>query len=184
MKNYSSYNNNASCLIRSRLQNFLGQSKRINNYQDELSHSSYNSQTLNIIRSIVDELYQTNNQEILSKSESKEKHVRFTLEQESDKTESVILNDSKLTETSIKHQPVLSESSIVVCCLIKGRSKVDCSVSTNDHPSVQCDCATQTMDITVFPEYDRSLASLLTDSNDLHGSKSNITLSTTSISSK
>jgi hypothetical protein len=65
MKTYLSYNNNASCLIRSRLQNFLRQSKRINNYQDELSHSSYNSQTLNIIRSIVDELYQIKNVFIL-----------------------------------------------------------------------------------------------------------------------
>jgi len=62
----------------------------------------------------VDELYEINNHEILSRNESKENCVYFILEQEVDKTESVIVNESKLTETSIKHQPVLSESSTVV----------------------------------------------------------------------
>jgi 3-dehydroquinate dehydratase len=119
MKNYSSYDNSASCLIRPRLQNFL-EHTHINNFHDELSNSSYNSQTLNIVRSIVNELYEINNHEILSRNESKENCVCFILEQEVDKTESVIVNESKLTETSIKHQPVLSESSTVFCCLIKG----------------------------------------------------------------
>jgi hypothetical protein len=171
MKNYSSRNNNnASDLTGSERQHFFQQSKIDNTCRDELSYSSNNSRTFQIIRSIVDELYQIN--------------VRFTLEEETNKTKSVIINDSKLTETSIRYQPVLSESSTFVCCLIKGRSKVDCSVSTNDHLSLQCECATQTMDITVFPKYNPSLLSLLTNSNDLHRSRSDTTLSTASISSK
>jgi hypothetical protein len=181
MENYSSRNNNnASDLTGSERQHLFQQSKIVNTCRDELSYSPDHSQTLKIIRSIVDELYQINNQ----KSLSKEKRVRFTLEEEANKTKSGIIYDSKLTQTSIRCQPVLSESSTFVGCLIKGRSKVDCSVSTNDHPSLQCECATQTMDITVFPKYNHSLLSLLTNSNDLHRSRSDTTLSTASISSK
>jgi hypothetical protein len=140
MKNNSSYNNNALCLTQSR---FIQ-----NDDDDTFSHSEYNSQTLNIIRSIVDELYQINKEEILSRNDSNEKRVRFTLEEETDRTESVTLNDSKSTEITVKSQPILSDSSAIICCLIKGQSKVDCSISTNDLPSLQCECATQTMDIT------------------------------------
>jgi hypothetical protein len=130
MKQYSSFNNNASLdMIRSK-------------YQDELT---CNSQTLHIIRSIVDGLYQTNNHESSSSTESKEKRVRFTLKQETE---------------SIKYQPMLSDSTTVACCLIKGRSKVDCSVSTNDLPSFQCECATQTI------ENNHSSMSLLTTDKD------------------
>jgi hypothetical protein len=139
MKNNSSYNNNALCLTQSRF---------IQNDDDTFSHSEYNSQTLNIIRSIVDELYQINKEEILSRNDSNEKRVRFTLEEATDRTESITLNDSKSTEITVKSQPILSDSSAIICCLIKGQSKVDCSISTNDLPSLQCECATQTMDIT------------------------------------
>ncbi|CAF3628022.1 unnamed protein product [Rotaria sordida] len=201
MKKYSLYNNNASWdLTQSRISNIIEQSKYSNNYEDELSNSSYNSQILDMIRSIVDELYQINNEENLSRNEPKEKRVRFTLKHKTDKTESIISNKFESTETSIKNnfekdkssiksQPLLSDSTTVICCLIKGRSKVDCSVSTNDLPSLQCECATQTMNMTVFPECKHSLISLLTVNDDqasidLHRSRSHITLSTTSISSK
>ena len=144
MKQYSSFNNNASLdMIRSK-------------YQDELA---CNSQTLRIIRSIVDELYQTNNHESSSRTESKEKRVRFTLKQEIE---------------SIKYQPMLSDSTTVVCCLIKSRSKVDCSVSKNDLPSFQCECATQTIE-----DNHSSMSLLITDKDqlsiDLPRSKSIIT---------
>jgi hypothetical protein len=131
VKQYLSFNNNASL--------DMSRSK----YQDELS---CNSQTLHIIRSIVDELYQTNNHE-----NSKEKRVRFSLKKE---TES---NKNSLQQ---EKSPMLSDSTTVVCCLIKGRSKVDCSVSTNDLPSFQCECATQTID------NNDSLMSLLTTDHD------------------
>jgi hypothetical protein len=121
MKNNSSFNNNALCLT---------QSKCIPNVNDDIFfHSSYNSQTLNIIRSIVDELYEINKEEVLSRNDSNEKRVRFTLEQE----------ETDRTEITVKSQPILS--------------KVDCSISTNDLPSRQCECATQTMDTTIPPEY-------------------------------
>jgi hypothetical protein len=188
VKKYSSYNNNASCYP-------------THFRKDELSNSSYNSQTLHIIRSIVDELYHINNQETLSRNEQKEKRVRFTLKKETDTIKSVISNESEVIETpikntlekdksSIKYQPVLSESATVICCsLIQDRSKVDCSVSTNDLPSLQCECATQTMDMTVIPDYSHSLMSLSRasddqTSSDFHRQRSNITLSTTWISDK
>jgi hypothetical protein len=187
VKKYSSYNNNASCYP-------------THFRKDELSNSSYNLQTLHIIRSIVDELYHINNQETLSRNEQKEKRVRFTLKKETDTIKSVISNESEVIETpikntlekdksSIKYQPVLSESATVVCSLKQGRSKVDCSVSTNDLPSLQCECATQTMDMTVIPDYSHSLMSLSRasddqTSSDFHRQRSNITLSTTWISDK
>jgi len=130
MKKYSSFNNNKSCWT---------ESKQTNHCHDQLSNSSYNSQTLNTIRSMVDELYQINNHEILSRNQ-----------------------------------------------LIKSRSKVDCSVSTNNHPSLQCTSTTRTMDTAIFPESNHSLMSLFIDSKDLHRSRSrtHLTLSTTSISPK
>jgi hypothetical protein len=164
MKRYLSFNNNASWdMTRC-------------NYQDELSNSSCNSQTLHIIRSIVDELYEINHHETSLRNESKEKRVRFTLKEGIES----IKNSSEQEKSSIKYQPVLSDSTTVVCCLIKGRSKVDCSVSTNDLPSLQCECATQTIDNTIISDSNHSLMSLLTMSTDLHQSRSN----TTCISSK
>ncbi|CAF2619056.1 unnamed protein product [Rotaria sp. Silwood2] len=201
MKKYLLHNNNGSWnLTQSSRSNIIEQSKLFNNYEDESSNSSCNSRIQNMIRTIVDELYQINNEENFSRSEPKEKRVRFTLKQETDKTESIISNELESTETSIKnavtrekssikYQPVLTDSTTVVCCLIKGRSKVDCSVSTNDLPSLQCECATQTMDTEMFPECKHSLITLLTANEDqssinFHRSKSYISLSTTSIASK
>ncbi|CAF3424264.1 unnamed protein product [Rotaria sp. Silwood1] len=202
MKKYFLHNNNNASWNSTQfpISNIIEQSKFFNNCEDESSNSSCNSQTLDMIRTIVDELYQRNNEENLLRSEPKEKRVRFTLKQETDKTESIISNELEATETSIKnifekekssikYQPVLSDSTTVVCCLIKGRSKIDCSVSTNDLPSLQCECATQTMDIIVFPECQHSLMTFLTPNDDqssidLHQSKSYISLSTTLISSK
>ncbi|CAF0731118.1 unnamed protein product [Adineta steineri] len=83
-------------------------STQTNNYQDERLH---------IIRSIVDELYRINNQEILLNDEQKEKRVRFTRKQEID--------------------------------------KIECDISTNELPSLQCECATQTIDMT-YNELDRN----------------------------
>ena len=154
----------------------------MNNDQGEL----YNSQILHTIRSIVDELYEINHQESSLVNEPREKRVRFTLQQETDKTELPMKNMVEKEKSSIKYQRVLSESATVVCCLSKGRSKVDCSVSTNDLPSRQCESATQTIDIPSFSTYNHSSMSLLTRSDSLSsiGSRSNIASSTTWISSK
>jgi hypothetical protein len=178
MKKYLSYNNNASV--------YLTRPKNIDNHQYELLNSSpsYNCQTLNIIRSIVDELYQINNTEI----SSKEKRVRFSLEQENDESQLKLNSTATSVESfvekekpSIKYQPVLSDSTTVVCCLIKGRSKIDCSVSTNDIPSFQCECATQTIDSGVSSKDSNSFSTL---TNDLHRTTSDMTLSTICISSR
>ncbi|CAF3432131.1 unnamed protein product [Rotaria socialis] len=166
-----------------------------------MSYLSYNSPTLNMIRSIVEELYQIHNEENRSTNEPKERRAHFTLKHEIDKTKLNISNELELTESSIentsekqkssiRYQPILSDSTAIVCCLNKGRSKIDRCVSTDDRCTLQCECATQTMNVTNLPEHNHSLMTLLTGnrdgqtSNDSPQSRSHITLSTMSISSK
>ncbi len=68
MKYYSSHNNNnASDLTGSERQRCFQKSQIVNTCCDELSYPPNHSQTLMITRWIIDELYQINNQEILSK---------------------------------------------------------------------------------------------------------------------
>lgn len=109
----------------------------------------YNAETLNMIRSIVDELYQRNRDEIQLEK------VCFTA--------SEMINDPHCTKTMIKPR------------FMKSRSKVDSSVSTDDLSSIQCHCATQTMNMIDFPDRHSSLLSSTT---------SLLTLSTTSLFSK
>ncbi|CAF1064116.1 unnamed protein product [Rotaria magnacalcarata] len=199
MKESSAQNNNTLySSTHSRESHVIEQSKIINNYNNEIS---YDSRTLNMIRSIVEELYQINNEENQSTNEPNERRAHFTLKHEIDKTKLNISNELELTKLSIKntsekqkstirYQPVLSDSTAIVCCLHKGRSKIDRCVSTDDRCTLQCECATQTMNITNLPEYNHSPMTLLTGThdgqtrNDSPQSRSHITLSTTSISSK
>lgn len=194
MKKYFSYdhNNNASWIsTQSCVPNVIEQLKNINNYDNDLTYSLCNSQTLNMIRSIVDELYEITNKENISENESKEKQVHFIRKYETDGRKSAVANDDlERKQSKIENHPVLSDSATITSFLNEGRSTIDCCVSTDDLPFLQLECtATQTIDIANSPKHNRSLMSLLTVNNDLSNidcrqSSSYIALSTTSINSK
>ena len=200
MKKCTSYSKNASWdLRRFRRENVAEEPKLIKSYQDKLSVSSCSSQTLDLIRSIVDDLHQINNEENLLKRDSKLKRAYFIVKQEMNKTDSTISRDIELIDTpirdalhkqrSMEYQLVLTESTAGACCSVTGRPKIDCSVSTSDFPSHHCECATQTTDTAAFSEYSRLLMKLLTGNDDrsdidLHRSRIHEALSIAWVSSK
>lgn len=122
------------------------------------NNSDDHSPTLDLIRSIVDELYYVTAQQTSADVQCNDQHVRFTGDQRADE---VSTNECRHRKTSGKYQPVLSDSVAIVCCSIPGRAKVDRSASTDELLCSSCDNATQTVRTTIDDSCARSRYALL-----------------------